>query len=772
MKKRLLNRDRKGRLFRRFLLPYCLLLLIPLIIGTHAYYQTVQVVREDALELHQAVLEQTEHSLNQLFTEIRDVVSLISIDKDLLALMLNAEPVWTPDNIYQFSLQRDELNKLSTNNYISDLFVYLKKSGTIIARDHIERLSTHPMQIGEENFEAWLERIVETEQLGRYHRLENVTNGRTVGNYLAYVSGLPAGYSNKPEGAVVIMIREQSIVNLFSRLLGPEGSFAYIVDGGDALIAAAGVQAQPLALAGQGRMNYTFEQIGGRDMLVSYANSPGNGWTYVAGLPADTVFSKADFVKRINWIVLGVALLLGALLAMLFARRNAKPISEVLDALRDFASKGEPGRKLGELDVLKSAVHQVISSNTSLSVRMKLQQPVLQAAFVERLLKNGFNRQEELEAHAEHAQLDLGEASKRVVVLRLLEPELLPAGSTAIADTELAMEQMRALRGCRYVHELRSGRLAAIVASEAGIGLSEQEATDALQTALAELQEALHQQFGLLTLVGIGQPYAAWLDLWRSCNEAEQALDYLDPEMPQQQARYDAWGSMSGHYYYPLDLEVKLMHALRAGDSQALERLLDHIEEENFQRRQLGPWRKKQLFTELQGTLLKLSEHLQPGHVELEQQLEGIDIEAGDGGGTEQAFARLRQLALLVSLRIQDQKCSKYSEMFGQLERRILESYADSNLSLGQLASEFKQTESFLSTLFKEQKGITFSEHVERLRLEQACKLLSGTSDPIQEIAARIGYNSDKSFRRAFKRAYGVQPTSYRSSAPAAMESL
>ena len=54
------------------------------------------------------------------------------------------------------------------------------------------------------------------------------------------------------------------------------------------------------------------------------------------------------------------------------------------------------------------------------------------------------------------------------------------------------------------------------------------------------------------------------------------------------------------------------------------------------------------------------------------------------------------------------------------------------------------------------------SEYVEKLRIERAIELLGDSSRTIEEIALEVGYASDKSFRRAFKRSTGQSPSMHR----------
>ena len=53
---------------------------------------------------------------------------------------------------------------------------------------------------------------------------------------------------------------------------------------------------------------------------------------------------------------------------------------------------------------------------------------------------------------------------------------------------------------------------------------------------------------------------------------------------------------------------------------------------------------------------------------------------------------------------------------------------------------------------------------LEKFRIEKACELLKGDMK-ITDIPKEVGYNSDMSFRRAFKKVYGVTPSGMRESA-------
>ncbi|MDE7312500.1 MAG: AraC family transcriptional regulator [Eubacterium sp.] len=69
---------------------------------------------------------------------------------------------------------------------------------------------------------------------------------------------------------------------------------------------------------------------------------------------------------------------------------------------------------------------------------------------------------------------------------------------------------------------------------------------------------------------------------------------------------------------------------------------------------------------------------------------------------------------------------------------------------------------SYFATVFHRKVGASPQEYIRQYRLNKSCLLLSGTGLPIQEVAARVGYENQMSFARMFKKAYGVTPTEFR----------
>lgn len=71
--------------------------------------------------------------------------------------------------------------------------------------------------------------------------------------------------------------------------------------------------------------------------------------------------------------------------------------------------------------------------------------------------------------------------------------------------------------------------------------------------------------------------------------------------------------------------------------------------------------------------------------------------------------------------------------------------------------------------LFTEHVGMSPSDYLRRLRMEQALRLLRGTSRSIHDIALSVGYADTASFSRAFRTVYGTSPSACRRDSPPAI---
>ena len=96
------------------------------------------------------------------------------------------------------------------------------------------------------------------------------------------------------------------------------------------------------------------------------------------------------------------------------------------------------------------------------------------------------------------------------------------------------------------------------------------------------------------------------------------------------------------------------------------------------------------------------------------------------------------------------------------LARQYIEENYNKKITLADLSSMFSVSYTHFSTLFKKTTGSTFSEYLQKVRMEKACELLKNPQNRIQDIAIEAGYDNAYHFSRAFKNYLGVSPKHFR----------
>jgi AraC family L-rhamnose operon transcriptional activator RhaR len=68
----------------------------------------------------------------------------------------------------------------------------------------------------------------------------------------------------------------------------------------------------------------------------------------------------------------------------------------------------------------------------------------------------------------------------------------------------------------------------------------------------------------------------------------------------------------------------------------------------------------------------------------------------------------------------------------------------------------------YFCKLFKEHTGMTVFEYAQKIRVEEACRILKSTDKKIIDIASEVGYSDLKFFNQIFKRQTGRTPGEYK----------
>ena len=207
-------------------------------------------------------------------------------------------------------------------------------------------------------------------------------------------------------------------------------------------------------------------------------------------------------------------------------------------------------------------------------------------------------------------------------------------------------------------------------------------------------------------------------------------------------------------FYYPPEISTKLIHFISTGNTPQVLEMFNLIHQENIEERTLPVNLLKYLLSDIRNTLLK-------ARFELPQDADPEAVKVLDERFNEHlTFKLCEDLALSLCNLFGNKEDD--NTLSSTIEKYIKDNYKDPSLGLNKISDEFQISESYFSHMFKEKTGVNFSTYLENIRMAEAARLIQETDISLNELYIAVGYNNSNTFRRAFKKVYGVTPSAMR----------
>jgi AraC-like DNA-binding protein len=141
-------------------------------------------------------------------------------------------------------------------------------------------------------------------------------------------------------------------------------------------------------------------------------------------------------------------------------------------------------------------------------------------------------------------------------------------------------------------------------------------------------------------------------------------------------------------------------------------------------------------------------------------------------GGQQAIILQLEYLLIRLLRQLSAEKNSRVvflnGENFYPDLVEIIAGYLKNNtgkkITLDDICERFNYSRSFICKIFKEQTGQTVITYFNRLKTEEAKRLLSETKMSVTEISETLGFSEAKYFGMLFRKQVGISPLSYRES--------
>ena len=717
----------------RLILSYTFILVLILVVAVFLYQMSYQQMKNGSDTQNATMLSSSVRRLDDTMSTISKVAQQISSNSTFTAL--TGSDSTEDDQFYYRAYQTQQglrpIFPLEQTLTVSDSFIYMKNSGYIISTSvflPFESYAKYRLFCTPEMAQKFEESLNIEANRNRFISLREF-DSRMDGYLYFYPIASGNVFAEKYIQSYLCCLFEQDLMeDYFPGLLQEYSSITASDPGGNVKFY--------LAEATDDRS--------GTDILSTVYQSEYNNWQYTLQQPKEQVYYSINYYRNLFIAITVLALLLEAMIVYYFSVINSKPVIRLSNEL---IIKENEASSLGDL--------------------VEKHRPLVNESYMRRIMEGSVTTDDEMDYITGELHLNRSGIKYQVLYMEVYPSEDF---NIQLDDMALCLQNFDVLvRDALKRHFPDTGYIYKPSDRVFCVLLATPEAMSYEQVMLhhRETFTAMHTellgQFGIWSRGGFGGPNGKLANTWKSYQQAKDAKSVTTAE--QYVKSYYDFISADDTYYYPEIMAVQLTGAVSAGNKEQVTELFRLIARDNTERRSLSPAQKHQLLLDVRSTLFKKRHNIAAANSEHEQggtetgdkiRLDIIDRQF-EG---EMSLDILKGIALkLCDLYVQK---SSSNELIVKIQNYITENYHDPSLCLTKISEEFNISENYFSFLFKKEVHENFSGYLEKLRMAKAKELVQNSDTGLSNLYQYLGYSNAASFRRVFKKTFGVSPKEMR----------
>lgn len=749
-----------------------LILIIPILISGITGTRTIRELENANAVNNELIVKQIQKEMDFAVDNIfRMKMELMSNHDIYVVSSINGGAV----RDYQYELSRvyDALRVYqSSMENVEGYFIYFNNINTVVSLDGIfdadEYYERYCGDAGRTR-EQWLDRLgMETN--GYFENSRRQLPGGVEERMQYYCSLRMLGQVNPP--MFCAFIGQAYLNDILQSTTVSDAVYTLVVDQDKNLLLgnskSAGIDtAWPRGLDFSQPAGYFSSDINGERVMVSYVTGKYTDWKYMCVSPAAEFWSQVNWLRGLTLGGLVLSFLFGCLCIWGVIRKNYSPMEHILTVLKKALPEEETEQEgVGEYRYIESALTQVLEQKERAVDTVERQKKPLQDSFVIRLLSGNIGSLPSIEDAL--SNIDLRFEKKNFLVLALYVEDY-----SVLFQEEEGVEDSQRVSLTHFIlsnvlGELFSGEYSAhmVILEEMPVFLinldyagKEEDVSGIVRYA----QEFLNANFGLDVKAGLSEAKSSYEGIAEAYDEAVETVEYkvllgredilYYHEMPKNKDSQYRYG-------YSIEHEQKLIAAVQSGDAGAAGAVLNQIFDSMRGTTDLNI--AKCFMFDVGSTIIKTIEEIRPqwdeenSHLLLHVQklLESSSISRMQSGLQE----------LLQEMCGYFEKKNQELRLSDRIHSYLLSHYGDINLNVAAIGEEFGMVPRYISKVFKDETGEGLLDHINRLRIQQAKKIMQNKNLVLEDVAGQVGFTNVNSFIRVFKKYEGITPGKYRES--------
>lgn len=729
----------------RLAISYSLLLVLTLLVGTVLLRSAYSQLQKGVNDQIQAQLSSSVRQIDHLQARLSDAARQIASSPTFRELS-SMEASDDPEFSYAAYRAQQDLNFiLPLNELITDgsPFIYMEANGYVISANsfsNLERLRRYDAEFS--SFPATAS-LLDSAYWERFIPLGEDPYLAPEYLYLAPVYTTPMAVGSPVRSVLCFRFDRRLLEEIFSSL--PQGD-SYAVKAYDSETigvfsfgntSPSGDFAPLLELSYNNGAGLFHSQEYGQ-LLSSRYHSDNSGWNYYLVRPASQAYYSVNSLQSLATVAASAAVVLEAALIFFFTAFNSRPFNLLSSKLASQESKAQ-----------------------SLASFVEEHKPLIAESYIRRLMEGRITTNEEMSRILEELKLNREGVVYQVLYMEASSPD---GSQPETKDLKLCIQNYdilvrEALRryfpDTGYVCKPGDRIFACLIALPASVPPEENEKL--VLGHFAQFHEELLEKYNIWITGGLGEPSEIVSYIWKSCQQAKNAHSITTQD--RYILNYRDFLEARDVYYFPESMAVQLSGFISAGNKAQIEEIFQQIEEENMRNRSLSYTQSRWLLAEIRNTVFRKRRSIDPSMASVPEKAEVLDL-------IDRQFEGDLSLSTLKNISLE--LCGLYDTggasggLILKIQEYINQNYMDPALSLTRISEEFHISENYFSYLFKREVSENFSTYLEKLRMAKAKELITESDTSISELYQYVGYNNAASFRRVFKKHFGVSPKEMR----------
>lgn len=716
---------------------YMVVLSVAIVLMTVVNFIYIRVMENDTIQKNGILLEHIKTTFDLRFTDISNLSFQIEKNEHNQRLMNSSNP----DKMDIYKLIKDLSICRITNHIVEDIYIYYPVHNIVVTDTGVFTLrGFYKLNCKyDENKYLDFKQMLMTRHFREFRASNDIgLNGSSKVN-LNYYHSFPSGVQNPVVGILGVKISNAKMAEDIDNIALGNAEYFAVTDDSNNLISYSGNQELEAFISGMNfPVNVKTSVRTENSMVISNIHSSFNNINYISICGKNIMLKTINTLQNLLLVCLVLIFLIELPITYYFSKRNEKPILTMTKTLEGVSDKlVKQALLLKNIFLTRLVKGEIKDKNTFLQLTTNYSIDISKETFAVLLVyidsapDNYMQNALQGEASSEAGSLE-------AVIKRVIRDNF-------ETQTEINVFDLDGITTVLLTSNIREDQM------------------ELFSNCISNAADGLSRDYNINARIAAGSMYKCYNQITMSYYEAVHALERLLEDNKEKFICYSAVkNQQSKGRVENLDLLSMFINCIKLQDySNALA-----ITEQLFSN-YLNPAMPYEVYSVRKNAIVAI----------ILDMVEQISIQDKDGDFQYHNCHSMLAAAANQQEKLKEAVCSvinmaneykqkaeasDYKKYINTLKDYIDKNYTNPDLGLYMIADTFGINESYLSKMFKKEFNIGLLNYINKVRIEKSKNLLAVKTLNIAQISKDVGYISDITFIRVFKRYEGTTPGRYR----------